>query len=342
MSASTATSTEEIVLDHGTGAKLSQELVQLIAETLGDVYVGIMEDSAILPIGSDRIAMTTDSFVVDPPFFGNGDIGKIAVCGTVNDLAVAGARPKYLTLGMILETGLPMERLVQVLVSIRETAREAGVQIVGGDTKVVRKGEADQLYLNTAGVGVFEREPLSMADVRSGDKVILSGPIGNHTVHLLSIREGLGFEQRVGSDCAPLNNLIEGVLAKAPAGAVRSMRDVTRGGLSAVLHEYAGKLGRTVRVDETSLPIQHETAMAADMLGINPLHCANEGCLAIFVDPAAEADVLEALRALRYGEHAVTIGEISEDPEGLVLLRDADGRETQLEELLGAELPRLC
>ncbi|MFE9170845.1 hydrogenase expression/formation protein HypE [Streptomyces kebangsaanensis] len=342
MAARTAISSEEIVLDHGTGAKLSQELVQLIAESLGDVYVGIMEDSAILKVGSDRIAMTTDSFVVDPPFFGNGDIGKIAVCGTVNDLAVAGARPKYLTLGMILETGLPMERLKQVLVSIRETAREAGVQIVGGDTKVVRKGEADQLYLNTAGVGVFEREPLSMTDVRTGDKVILSGPIGNHTVHLLSIREGLGFEQRVDSDCAPLNNLIEGVLAQVPAGTVRSMRDVTRGGLSAVLHEYAGKLGRTVRVDRASLPIQHETAMAADMLGINPLHCANEGCIALFVDPAAEGDVLKALRALPYGKHAVTVGEISDDTEGLVLLRDADGRETQLEELLGAELPRLC
>ncbi|MCH0538538.1 hydrogenase expression/formation protein HypE [Streptomyces sp. MUM 203J] len=342
MAANTATSSEEIVLDHGTGAKLSQELVQLIAETLGDVYVGIMEDSAVLKVDSDRIAMTTDSFVVDPPFFGNGDIGKIAVCGTVNDLAVAGARPRYLTLGMILETGLPIERLKQVLVSIRETAREAGVQIVGGDTKVVRKGEADQIYLNTAGVGVFEREPLSMTDVRVGDKVILSGPIGNHTVHLLSIREGLGFEQRVDSDCAPLNNLVENVLDRTPAGAVRSMRDVTRGGLSAVLHEYAGRLGRTVRVERADLPVQHETAMAADMLGINPLHCANEGCLALFVDPAAEPAVLDALRSGPYGEHAVTIGEITEDTGGLVLLRETDGRETQLEELLGAELPRLC
>ncbi|MFI5616762.1 hydrogenase expression/formation protein HypE [Streptomyces sp. NPDC051567] len=337
-----AVPTEHIVLDHGTGAKLSQDLVQLIAATLGDVYVGIMEDSAVLTIESDRIAMTTDSFVIDPPFFGNGDIGKIAVCGTVNDLAVAGSRPKYLTLGMILETGLPIARLVQVLESVRDTAREAGVQIVGGDTKVVRKGEADQIYLNTAGVGVFEREPLSMADVQVGDKVLLSGPIGNHTVHLLSIREGLGFENRVLSDCAPLNNLVEGVLGRVPERAVRSMRDVTRGGLTAVLHEYAGKLGRTVVVETASLPIQHETAMAADMLGINPLHCANEGCLALFVDPAAEADVLAALRALPYGEHAVTIGEISGSTEGGVLLRDADGRETQLEELLGAELPRLC
>src|SRR5690606_20471755 len=252
----------EIVLDHGTGAQLSQELVQLIAETLGDVYTGVMEDSAVLSVDGDRLAMTTDSFVVDPPFFGNGDIGKIAVCGTVNDLAVSGARPKYLTLGMILEAGLPVERLLRVLTSIRETAREAGVQIVGGDTKVVRAGEADKIYLNTAGVGVFDREPLRMDDVRPGDRIILSGPIGNHTVHLLSIREGLGFESRVLSDCAPLNTLIDGVLDKFPPGVVRSMRDVTRGGLAAVLHEYAGRIGRTISVDLERLPVQHETAMA--------------------------------------------------------------------------------
>lgn len=333
---------ERIVLDHGTGAKLSQELVQLIAETLGDVYVGIMEDSAILPSGGSRLAMTTDSFVVDPPFFGNGDIGKIAVCGTVNDLAVAGARPAYLTLGLILETGLPIERLVQVLTSIRETAREAGVQIVCGDTKVVREGEADQIYVNTAGVGFFDREPLAMADVREGDKVVLSGPIGNHTVHLLSIREGLGFESRVKSDCAPLNNMIDALLSKLPAGAVRSMRDVTRGGLSAVLHEYAEKVGRTITVDTERLPIQHETAMAADMLGINPVHCANEGCLALFVSPEAEQDVLTLLREQPYGESAVVVGEVTTGTEGHVMLRDADGRESRLEELLGAELPRLC
>jgi hydrogenase expression/formation protein HypE len=332
----------EVVLDHGTGAQLSQELVAMIAETLGDVYVGEMEDSATLTVEDSRIAMTTDSFVVDPPFFGNGDIGKIAVCGTVNDLAVAGATPRYLTLGMILETGLKIERLLKVLVSIRETAREAGVKIVCGDTKVVRKGEADQLYLNTSGVGVFHRDPLRMDAVREGDRVILSGYLGNHTVHLLSIREGLGFETRVLSDCAPLNGMIDDVLAKAPGGAVRSMRDVTRGGLSAVLHEYADRIGRSILVDTPALPIQHETAMAADMLGINPLHSANEGCVAVFVAPEAEADVLAALRAHRYGANAATIGVVTDRRGDEVILRDAEGRESVLEELRGAELPRLC
>ncbi|WP_327064772.1 hydrogenase expression/formation protein HypE [Kitasatospora sp. NBC_01250] len=332
----------EVVLDHGSGAQLSHELISLIVDTLGDVYIGEMEDSAMLPISSGQIAMTTDSFVVDPPFFGNGDIGKIAVCGTVNDLAVVGARPLYLTLGMILETGLPIARLVQVLTSIRETAREAGVQIVCGDTKVVRKGEADQIYLNTAGVGVFERTPLRMRDVRPGDRVILSGPIGNHTVHLLSIREGLGFEQRVLSDCAPLNGMLDELLGTVGEGRVHSVRDVTRGGLAAVLHEYAASSGRTIRIDQELLPIQFETVMATDMLGVNPIHAANEGCVCLFVAPEAEQEVLAALRAHRYGADAVVIGEVTEEAEPVVLMRGADGRESVVEELQGAELPRLC
>ncbi|MEU2258170.1 hydrogenase expression/formation protein HypE [Nocardia xishanensis] len=334
--------TRKIQLDHGTGAALSNELVDFIAETLSDVYVGEMEDSAVLPVQGSRIAMTTDSFVVDPPFFGNGDIGKIAVCGTVNDLAVSGASPRYLTLGMILETGLPFDHLYRVLTSIRETAREAGVQIVCGDTKVVRAGEADQLYLNTSGVGFFAREPLRMDSVRSGDAVILSGPLGNHTVHLLSIREGLGFESRVLSDCAPLNTMIDRLFAAVPPGSIHSMRDVTRGGLSAVLHEYAGRSDKAIMIEAPALPIQHETAMAADMLGINPLHCANEGCLAIFVDPDATDDVLAALHGHEYGRHAAAIGEVTARDGAAVILRDAEGRESTLQPLRGAELPRLC
>ncbi len=340
--ASQATVPDEVLLDHGSGAKLSHELLSLIVETLGDVYIGEMEDSAMLSIPAGQIAMTTDSFVVDPPFFGNGDIGKIAVCGTVNDLAVVGARPLYLTLGMILETGLPIPRLVQVLTSIRETAREAGVQIVAGDTKVVRKGEADQIYLNTAGVGVFERAPLRMRDVRPGDRVILSGPIGNHTVHLLSIREGLGFEQRVLSDCAPLNGILDELLSTVGEGGVHSVRDVTRGGLAAVLHEYAGQTGRTIRIEKEKLPIQFETVMATDMLGINAIHAANEGCMCLFVDPSVEQEVLAALRSHKYGASAVTIGEVTEEAEPIVLMRSADGRDSVVEELEGSELPRLC
>ncbi|MYU24717.1 hydrogenase expression/formation protein HypE [Streptomyces sp. SID8352] len=339
---SSAAGLGEVVLDHGSGTQLSHELLSLIVETLGDVYIGEMEDSAMLPITGGRIAMTTDSFVVDPPFFGNGDIGKIAVCGTVNDLAVVGSKPLYLTLGMILETGLPIARLLRVLTSIRETAREAGVRIVCGDTKVVRKGEADQIYLNTAGVGVFERTPLRMTNVRPGDRVVLSGPIGNHTVHLLSIREGLGFDQRVLSDCAPVNGMLDQLFAAVGEGDVHSVRDVTRGGLAAVLQEYSEATGHTIRMEQRALPVQFETVMAMDMLGINPIHSANEGCVCLFVDPSAERAVLDSLRSHRYGTGAVTIGEVTDRPEAQVLLRDADGRDTVVEELRGAELPRLC
>jgi hydrogenase expression/formation protein HypE len=331
-----------ILLDHGTGAQLSQELVAEIASILGDVYVGIMEDSAIIPVATGRLAMTTDSFVVDPILFGNGDIGKIAVCGTVNDLAVSGATPRYLSLALILEAGLPMSTLRRVLESVRATALEAGVHIVCGDTKVVRSGEADGIYINTTGIGEFHREPLRMSDVRVGDKVLLSGPIGNHTVHLLSIREGLGFEQRVESDCAPLNHIIADLLNEFPDG-VRSIRDVTRGGLNAVLNEYASTLSLSVEVEASAIPVQAETAMAADMLGIDPLNCANEGCVAVFVDPSIADAVVERLRAHPYGSGAATIGELMAcEPDQAWLHLTENGSRRRVAPLKGAELPRLC
>jgi hydrogenase expression/formation protein HypE len=247
----------------------------------------------------------------------------------------------YLTLGMILESGFPIAKLKRALESIRDTAAEAGVRIVAGDTKVVRKGEADGIYLNTTGVGVFHRPPLRMANVRPGDQIVLSGPIGNHTVHLLSVREGLGFEKNVLSDCAPLNGMIATVLDGC-GDSVRSLRDVTRGGLSAVLHEYATAVDRTLRIEQEALPIDFETVMACDMLGINPINAANEGCVCLFVDPAGVDQVLDTLHAHKYGHRAVVIGEVTDRPERLVELIDADGRANTVEELRGAELPRLC
>ena len=332
----------EVVLDHGTGAKLSGELVALLTAALGDVYLGEMEDSAVVPLESGIIAMTTDSFVITPIFFKNGDIGKVAVCGTVNDLAVSGARPRYLTLSIVVEVGFAIADLLTIMRSIRATAIEANVKIVAGDTKVVDRGEVDKIFLNTAGVGSFERPPLSARKVVAGDKIILSGYLGNHSIHILSMREGLGFEDRVPSDCAPLNAMIEQVLCASSVGAVRAIRDVTRGGLAAVMHEFAKVTGLTLEVEEARLPILRETAMAADMLGVNPIHLANEGCICLFVDPAEEAQVLAALQAHTYGRIARTIGVVTPTREAQVAMVQADGSTKLLEELVGAEIPRLC
>jgi hydrogenase expression/formation protein HypE len=333
---------ESVVLDHGTGAKLSRELVERIAAILGDTYVGAMEDSAILDINAGRIAVTTDSFVVTPLFFGNGDIGKVAVCGTVNDLAVSGARPLFITLSLIIEAGFPMASLERVIESVRDAAREARIKIVAGDTKVVGAGEADQLFLNTAGVGVFERPVLSSQRVRPGHKIVLSGQLGNHSIHLLSVREGLGFEKRVKSDCAPLNGLIDCVLDAVPEGAVVSIRDVTRGGLCAVLHEYARASGCSVTFSRAALPVLPEAVMAADMLGINLIHLANEGCLCFFLESEWADKVVAVLREHPYGRHATVIGEVAELNGAAVVMTEPDGTRTALEELYGAELPRLC
>lgn len=338
----TRTQEESVVLDHGTGAKLSRELVERIAAILGDTYIGAMEDSAILDISAGRIAVTTDSFVVTPLFFGNGDIGKVAVCGTVNDLAVSGARPLFITLSLIIEAGFPMASLTRIIESIRDAAREAGIKIVAGDTKVVGAGEADQIFINTAGVGIVERPALSSQAVRPGHKIVLSGQIGNHSIHLLSVREGLGFEKRVQSDCAPLNGLIDRLLSTVPDGTVASIRDVTRGGLCAVLHEYARASGCSISFSQAALPVLPEAVMAADMLGINLIHLANEGCLCLFVEPEAADRVVELLREHPYGRNATIIGEVGERAGAEVVMTEPDGTSTLIEELYGAELPRLC
>ena len=331
-----------ISLDHGTGAKLSRELVEIIVNTLKDVYIGEMEDSAIFSSNYEKIACTTDSFVVEPAFFLNGDIGKISVCGTVNDIAVMGAIPKYLTLALILEEGFLIRDLIRVLKSIRETALEAGVKIVAGDTKVVRKGEADGIYINTTGIGFFNRNPLRMSDVEVGNSIILSGYIGNHTVHLLSIREGLGFEQRVFSDCAPLNGLINSLLLEFAGKKIRSIRDVTRGGFSAVMHEYASATSSAMEIHSSKLPIQAETAMAANMLGIDPINCANEGCMCLFVEHDIAEDIVRFLNSHQYGKHAAIVGKVVERNDNKVTVIDSNGIGHSLKELEGAELPRLC
>lgn len=332
-----------IVLDHGSGGLLSHELVTgLIAPELGDVHVGRMEDSRLLDIPPGKIAMTTDSFVVDPIFFKNGDIGKIAVCGTVNDLAVSGALPLYLTLALVIEEGFAIADLRRILRSIRDAAREAGVVIVAGDTKVVRRREVDKIFLNTSGVGVLPpgAPALGTRSIRPGDRVIVTGELGNHSVHILSLREGLGYEDRVVSDCAPLNGLIRHTL-EACGDHVRFMRDITRGGLGTLLNEVQREVGRAIEIEEARLPIQHETVMACDMLGISPLYLANEGNLCIVVAPEAAEALVETLRAHPYARRATVIGTVK-DTVGGVLMRTKDEQLKVVEFLYGTELPRLC
>lgn len=332
-----------IQLDHGTGGGMSQELIaELIAPRLGAVHSGRMEDSAVLELDVSRIALTTDSFVIDPIFFGNGDIGKLAVCGTVNDLAVSGAVPRYLTLSLVLEEGFPIADLARVLDSVREAATAARVEVVAGDTKVVRAGEVDKLFINTAGVGVFEREPhLGVDRVCPGDAVIVTSWLGNHSIHILSIREGLGFEQRVLSDCAPLDGLVWNVLEEH-AQHVRCMRDITRGGLGTVLNELAEGAGVSIQIEERRLPIQQETAMAADMLGVNPLYLANEGNICMIVAQEAAPEILEAVRWHPNGRAAQIVGGVRERAGSPVTMLRSDGAEAVVELLYGAELPRLC
>lgn len=333
-----------VELDHGTGGALSQELIGgLIAPRLGAVHEGKMEDSAVLPIAADRIAMTTDSFVVDPIFFGNGDIGKIAVCGTVNDLAVSGATPRFLTLALVIEEGFPIRGLERILDSVRGAAEEAGVTIVAGDTKVVRAGEVDRIFINTAGVGEFTRADadFGLHRVKPGDAIIVTGQLGNHSIHILSLREGLGFDQRIGSDCAPLNGLVDTILDPHLAD-VHCMRDITRGGLGTVLNEMADGAGVSIWVDEERLPILHETAMAADMLGVNPMYLANEGNLCLVVDGEKAEAILERIRSHEYGSDAEIVGVVGERDDPPVTLRAPDGTHSTIELLRGAELPRLC
>jgi hydrogenase expression/formation protein HypE len=336
-----------IQLDHGTGGGMSQELIaELIAPRLGAVHSGRMEDSAVLELDCNRIAVSTDSFVIDPIFFGNGDIGKLAVCGTVNDLAVSGAIPRYLTLSLVLEEGLPIADLERVLDSVREAAAAARVEVVAGDTKVVRAGEVDKLFINTAGVGVFDREvELGVGRVAPGDAVIVTGWLGNHSIHILSLREGLGFEERVLSDCAPLDGLVWNVLEEY-APQVHCMRDITRGGLGTVLNELAGGAGVAIQIEECRLPIQRETAMAADMLGVDPMYLANEGNICMLVAEEAAAEVLELVRWHPHGRAAQVVGEVRERAgraaASPVRMVRADGAETAVELLYGAELPRLC
>jgi hydrogenase expression/formation protein HypE len=334
---------EQIVMGHGAGGRMSHQLIQkAFMPAFDNPALRAGDDAARLESNlHTNLAISTDAHVVFPLFFPGGDIGRLAVCGTVNDVAMLGAKPLYLTAGFILEEGLPMETLQRVVASMKFAADEAGVQIVAGDTKVVQKGKADGLYITTSGVGVIRTNiTVGGAQAKVGDVIILSGSIGDHGIAVLGARGELGFQSTIQSDVAPLNYLIDAMLDAS--NHIHVLRDPTRGGLATTLNEIATQSNLGILLDEETIPVHPEVGAACEMLGFDPLYVANEGKLVAMVAREDAESVLKAMRATRYGEGAVIIGEVTAEPRGRVLLKTALGSTRIVDMLAGEMLPRIC
>jgi hydrogenase expression/formation protein HypE len=339
---------DHIVLGHGSGGWLTAELIQrLFLPAFENDVLARLEDQAIVRLGDEggiqapRVAFTTDSFVVRPLFFPGGDIGRLAVHGTVNDLAVGGAEPLFLAAAFILEEGLALEDLRRIVASMRAACDEAGVTLVTGDTKVVDRGKGDQVFITTSGIGwVPEGRSLSIRGARPGDRIVVSGTIGDHGVAIMSVREGIEFDTVLESDTAPLTDLVRNMLAICPG--IRALRDPTRGGLSSALNELAAASRVGIRLDEAAIPVRAEVRGACEILGLDPLYVANEGKL-MGVVPAAEADrLLEVMRAHPLGRDAAIIGRVVAEHPGMVTMRSVVGGERVVTMLAGEQLPRIC
>jgi hydrogenase expression/formation protein HypE len=333
---------ERITMAHGAGGRATHTLIEAVfLDAFRNPLLEPLEDQAVFAVNGTRLALTTDSYVVSPLFFPGGDIGDLAVNGTVNDLAVSGARPLYLSAGFIIEEGFAVEELRRIVASMAAAAEAAGVQIVTGDTKVVQRGKADGCYINTAGVGVLERDlSLGAANVRPGDTVLVSGPIGDHGVTIMLARGELDIEADLASDTAPLNGLIDALL-DATTG-VRCLRDATRGGVATILNEVAEASQVGIVVDERAVPMRPEVRGASEILGIDPLYVASEGRLVAVVDGAGTEAALAALRSHPLGASAAVIGTVKADPPALVLLKTEFGGTRIVDMLIGDPLPRIC
>ncbi|HSB61362.1 MAG TPA: hydrogenase expression/formation protein HypE [Vicinamibacteria bacterium] len=333
---------ERILLGHGSGGVLTSQLVEgVFLPAFANPVLQRLEDQAVVEIPGSRLAFTTDSFVVTPLFFPGGDIGRLAVHGTVNDLAVSGARPLHLAAAFILEEGLPIEDLRRIVRSMREAAAQAGVSVVTGDTKVVGKGAADKVFINTSGIGVLPPGVELSADrARPGDAVLLSGTAGDHGMAIMAARESLGLEGAIASDSAPLHDLVQRMLAAS--GGVHALRDPTRGGVATVLQEIAARAGVGIELTEDAVPVRDEVRGACEILGFDPLYVANEGKLVAFVEDGAAETVLAAMRAHPLGRDAARIGTATGEHPGLVVVRTAIGGSRVLERPYGELLPRIC
>jgi len=335
---------EIITLAHGSGGNASLKLINnYIKKYFSNKVLNKMEDAAVLDLKAKKIAMTTDSFVISPIFFAGGDIGRLSICGTVNDLAAMGARPIYITVGLILEEGLLLKDLEKIIISMKKTADEAGVIIVAGDTKVVNRGKADKIFINTTGIGkiISNKNEISSSNAKSGDSLIITGSIGDHEVAILKEREGLELKVKICSDTAPLNKIIEKLLKNKVW--IDAMRDPTRGGLATIMNEIALSSGVDIEIDESKVPIKATVVSVCDILGFDPFYLANEGKMLIICHKSHEKKALKLLRSTKYGRNAQIIGRVTEkSSKPQVVLKTRIGGERILFITEGEQLPRIC
>jgi len=330
----------QITLAHGSGGKLMHDLItDLFLKNLDNPFLSKLGDASILDFKSKKLAYTTDSFVVKPLFFKGGDIGKLAVCGTVNDLAVSGAAPKYLSCGIIVEDGFSYADLERITVSIKNACKTAGVNIVTGDFKVVEKGAVDGIFINTSGVGeVFNNSKIAIPRIRPGDKIIISGTIGDHAASILLAREELKFKARISSDCSPLNGLVSSIICED----IKFMRDPTRGGLATTLNEISSSCGYNIAIEEISVPVKKQVRALCEILGFDPLYMANEGKLIAIVSKDSAGSVLSKMKKHSLGKDARIIGEIKKEKDKKVYLKTQSGGSRILDMVMGEQLPRIC
>jgi len=331
---------KKITLAHGSGGKLMHDLIkELFVKNLGNPFLNKLGDSAFIDVKSGGLVYTTDSFVINPIFFPGGDIGKLCIAGTVNDLSVSGASPRYLSCGIIVEEGFEYKKLEKIVLSIKDTSKKSGVDIVTGDFKVVEKGAVDQIFINTSGVGeVLKRAKLSFDYIMPGDKLIISGTVGDHASAVLMAREDLKFKSRLSSDCAPLNGLISSVICSD----IKFMRDPTRGGLATTLNEIAMGSGRNISIDESVVPMKESVKAFCEILGMDPLYMANEGKVVFIVSGRAASKVLSRLRKHPLGKKSRIIGEVEKERDKRVYLKTRIGGTRILDMLSGEQLPRIC
>jgi len=333
---------KNVLLAHGGGGKLSHQLIKSVfASQFKNDLLEPLNDGAIFSVGGIRFAFSTDSYVINPIFFPGGDIGKLAVNGTVNDLSMCGARPLYLSSAFIIEEGLPMDELWRVVRSMGDAAKAAGILLVTGDTKVVDRGKGDKIFINTSGIGVIpDGIEISPRRAKAGDKIIVSGTIADHGIAIMSVREGLEFETQIESDCAPLNGLVETMVAASQE--IHVLRDPTRGGVASVLNEIAESANIGISISEDRIPVSEEVSGACEILGFDPLYVANEGKLLAFIAPMAAKTVLAAMHEHPLGKNAAIIGEVVADHPGTVIMKTRIGGSRVVDMLSGEQLPRIC